>query len=249
MANLRFPAGTREITVSINKCLIKAKVIGKGKALVLVHGLGTSSKSWLKNLEAISKCGKVYAIDLPGFGESDKPDKILSPEEQAKILYEWCLQMDLQKISLCGHSFGGEVCLWFAAKYPLMVEKMALVATTGYKYNFSLLKRSFALLQDAVHEPLNFLSTLTDSYIKAGPYRIIRTMQKSNAGILEKLLPGIKAETLLINASEDAVISREESKKLAEIIPGAKLKTIEGHHGIIFDQAKLFNQLICDYLN
>ena len=47
--------------------------VGKGPPLILLHGLGASLITWRDNLEALSKNFRVYALDLPGHGDSDKP--------------------------------------------------------------------------------------------------------------------------------------------------------------------------------
>ena len=86
--NLNIPI--ERMNVDVNGLRMHALVAGEGRPLVLVHGLGTSAMCWEHNVEELSRCGRVYAVDLPGFGESEAPTTTLSAEELAERVIAWC---------------------------------------------------------------------------------------------------------------------------------------------------------------
>jgi pimeloyl-ACP methyl ester carboxylesterase len=239
----------RHLTVPVDGVLVRATVTGSGPPLVLVHGLGTSGRCWKHNLAALGGCATLYVVDLPGFGESDKPEAILAPEQLAGVLMRWCLAMGLHKASLIGHSLGGEVCLWFAATYPTMAERVIVAGSTGWP-RASLAHRLKGLVVDGFREPLAFLPTLVRAYAKAGPIRMVRTMQASEPERLVRELSRIAAPTLVVWGARDPVITLDEARSMANAIPRGRLAIIEqGAHGIIFDAPARFNKLVCRFLS
>ena len=86
--------------------------VGAGPPLVLIHGLGASTFTWRHVVPALAKRHRVIAIDLPGFGRSDKPrDQAYSAASQAALVAAFLRKADLRSVTLIGHSFGGTVAL------------------------------------------------------------------------------------------------------------------------------------------
>jgi pimeloyl-ACP methyl ester carboxylesterase len=98
--------------VSGSTVRIKYYRFGSGEPVLLLHGFGLSSYTWLKVAEALSKDHTVVIPDLKGFGLSDKPpDTRYSPLDQAEIFRRFILEQDLKGITVVGHSLGGAVAL------------------------------------------------------------------------------------------------------------------------------------------
>ncbi|MDB5101827.1 MAG: alpha/beta hydrolase fold protein [Cyanobacteria bacterium RYN_339] len=238
----------RHVTVPVDGLLLRASISGSGPPLVLVHGLGTSGRCWTHNLDALSRFATLYVVDLPGFGESDTPDEVLAPDRLADSLMRWCLAMDLQKASFLGHSLGGEVCLWFAARYPTMVDRLIVACSTGWP-RMSLAHRLRGLVLDGVREPMHFLPTLFEAYAQAGPLRMLKTIQASRPEALAMEMATISAPTLVVWGGRDPVITLDEARAMAIAIPKARLAIIEeGAHGLIFGAPRRFNRLVCQFL-
>lgn len=108
---------------------IHAVVGGEGNALILVHGFGDSNswQTWVRNVDALSMVARVYAVELPGYGESDKPAEPLSAQEHALALCDLMDAEGLAQASLVGLSWGGQVVQEVAVKYPERVDKLVLV--------------------------------------------------------------------------------------------------------------------------
>lgn len=85
---------------------------GKGLPLLLLHGLGESIFTWHEILPALAARNRVVALDLKGFGHSDKPDDgAYSADDQAALVARFILERGLSDVTLVGHSFGGTVAL------------------------------------------------------------------------------------------------------------------------------------------
>jgi len=85
---------------------------GQGQPLILLHGYGASTYSWRHVLPYFSKSYRVIAIDLKGFGLSDKPtDSDYSVLEQSRMVYEFIKVHRLENVVLAGNSLGGAVSL------------------------------------------------------------------------------------------------------------------------------------------
>jgi pimeloyl-ACP methyl ester carboxylesterase len=85
---------------------------GAGDPIVLLHGFGASSYFWRKIIPALSANNRVIAIDLKGFGRSDKPvDGRYAVTEQSKLVRAFLQERGLSNVTLVGHSLGGAVAL------------------------------------------------------------------------------------------------------------------------------------------
>ena len=107
-----FDMDTGKRTYTHNGINIKYIDRGSGPTMVLIHGFGASFYSWREIINKFSENYRVIAIDLKGFGLSDKPeDSNYSVKEQSNIVKSIIKINDLKDIILVGHSFGGAVSL------------------------------------------------------------------------------------------------------------------------------------------
>ena len=119
---------------------------GKGKhAVVLIHGIGGCIEFWQSQVEALSKYFTVYALDMVGFGLTDKPDAPYGYRYFTRFLADFFKASGIKKASLIGHSLGGGICLQFTVYYPEMVEKLVLVSSGGLSRRFTLALRILTL--------------------------------------------------------------------------------------------------------
>lgn len=101
------PVGAGEDAVKL-----AVHISGKGRPLIFLHGLGASSYTWHKIAPNLAKSYQVIAIDLKGFGKSDKPlDGRYSIFDQARLVQDYIVRNNLQGATLVGHSYGGGVAL------------------------------------------------------------------------------------------------------------------------------------------
>jgi len=103
----------------------------KGTPVILIHGLGASADIWMYNVEALAKQHQVYALDLVGFGRSDKPGPSFSPFDYAPFLDDFINALNIDRVSLVGQSLGGGIALPYAIQFPKKVDKLVLVDSAG----------------------------------------------------------------------------------------------------------------------
>src|SRR5262245_46038829 len=101
---------------------------GQGPVTVLVHGLGGFAESWRGTLEALGPYSQLIALDLPGFGQSAKPNRHYTLGFFSKVLEEFLEALAVERVRLVGHSLGGAVALAFAMAHPERVERLGLLA-------------------------------------------------------------------------------------------------------------------------
>ncbi len=107
-------------------------VLGDGKSTaILVHGLGGHIENWEDNIAALAQGRRVYALDLAGFGRSDKPQHRFSIPYFTEFVKEFMIVQDVDKAALIGESMGGAIVLQFTMQYPHQVEKMVLADSAG----------------------------------------------------------------------------------------------------------------------
>ena len=102
----------------------------RAPAVVLVHGSGLSGRYMVPTAGELTRDFRVYVPDLPGFGDSGKPAKVLDVSELADWLSDWMLAIRLERASLLGNSFGCQVIADLAARYPARVERAIIQGPT-----------------------------------------------------------------------------------------------------------------------
>lgn len=107
------------------------RVAGSGPPLVLIHGIGDNSATWLPIITHLARRHLVIAPDLLGHGESDKPRADYSIAAYANGVRDLLGVLGIQRATLVGHSLGGGVAMQFAYQFPERTERLVLVGSGG----------------------------------------------------------------------------------------------------------------------
>lgn len=105
--------------------------MGSGPALLLIHGIGDRSDTWLRLIPILAREYTVIAPDLLGHGQSDKPRADYSVAGYANAMRDLLSVLDIERVTVVGHSLGGGVAMQFAYQYPERCERMVLVSSGG----------------------------------------------------------------------------------------------------------------------
>jgi pimeloyl-ACP methyl ester carboxylesterase len=105
--------------------------LGTGPVLVLLHGLGCTHRTWLPVIDALARRYTVIAPDLLGHGASDKPRADYSIGAFANGVRDLLTVLDVDRVTVVGHSLGGGVAMQFAYQFPERTERLVLVGSGG----------------------------------------------------------------------------------------------------------------------
>jgi pimeloyl-ACP methyl ester carboxylesterase len=226
---------------------------GKARAILLVHGIGADgARDYRDHINWLQESFHVIAVDLPGFGQSDKSNSLYSPINYVGVLKYIADRFLGRPFVLVGYSMGALVSLRYAATYPRDVERLVLISAPGVLHRHATTSRYLASLMGVSQkefESLGWLSRLPgkiltplerlnvdpqtvlsspqlrESVLGADPAKIAGLAAVSDD--LHGVLPDVRAETLIIWGGRDTLAPLRTGKVLARKLPRAQLLVIE----------------------
>src|SRR4051812_43839182 len=168
---------------------------GSGPVLLLIHGIGDDSSTWDPVLDDLARDHTVLAPDLLGHGGSDKPRGDYSIGAYANGMRDLLSVLDIDRVTLVGHSLGGGVAMQFAYQYPERTERLVLVGAGGVAQSVTPALRAASLpLADLLLPMLRWPGVRFQTEL------VLRTLQHLDTGL------GRDAEDLvrLVDALPDA---------------------------------------------
>jgi pimeloyl-ACP methyl ester carboxylesterase len=126
----------REVTPSLEFRTIHGyrrafRIAGSGPVLLLIHGIGDNSTTWEAVQDKLAQRFTVIAPDLLGHGQSDKPRADYSVAAYANGMRDLLGVLDIERVTVIGHSLGGGVAMQFCYQFPQLVERLILVSAGG----------------------------------------------------------------------------------------------------------------------
>jgi len=250
-----------EKKIIINSLTTNYKISGTGEPLLILHGWGGSSDSWIGVQEILAKQGyKVICPDFPGFGKSFIPPEIWGIDDYTKWLSDFVISQNFKKFFLLGHSFGGRIAIRFAKDCPEKLKGLILCDSAGIKPKLGVKTRItffIARIGNAIFtsKPLiRFKDTARNLFyifLRHRDYaKAEGTMKEIIKKVLEEdLLPDlskIKTKTLIIWGKEDKIVPVNQAHIFKEKIPDSKLEIIPkvGHSPHLEVPEKLFEILL-----
>lgn len=105
--------------------------VSRKTPVVMIHGLNNSRHSWACVAPLLAQDRKVYLLDLPGHGDSDRPDLGYELEWYARTVARWIEKIGLESADIVGHSFGGGVAQMLLLECAERVRRLVLIAAGG----------------------------------------------------------------------------------------------------------------------
>ena len=118
---------------------------GVGESVLLIHGLGASIETWEPTLPVLAKRHRAIAVDLVGFGYTDKPAARYTVDYLVDFLCNFMDTVGVDRAAIVGHSMGGALALRMAIRHPQRVGKLVLVDAAGLSGKASLPQRLLSL--------------------------------------------------------------------------------------------------------
>lgn len=200
----------------------------RGPVILLVHGLGLSSRYMVPVAQHLSPYFDVYAPDLPGFGKSGKPHHVLTIAELATTLVAWMDEMSLTRAVALGNSFGCQVIAEMATLYPQRLEQSILVGPTIDPHARTTSSQSGRLLKDIAWEPLSLLPLNLRDYLACRPARLWHTYRFALKDAIEQKLPRMSLPTLVVRGGRDPIVSQRWAEEAAALLPAGTLAVVPG---------------------
>ncbi|ORV07856.1 alpha/beta fold hydrolase [Mycobacterium celatum] len=140
----------REVTPSLQFRTIHGyrrayRIAGSGPVILLIHGIGDNSTTWEAVHARLAQRFTVIAVDLLGHGQSDKPRADYSVAAYANGMRDLLSVLDIERVTVVGHSLGGGVAMQFAYQFPHLVERLVLVGAGGITGDVNLVLRLASL--------------------------------------------------------------------------------------------------------
>ena len=149
--------------VAIHGHDVAFRTAGSGPVLLLVHGMASSSATWLPVFPSLAASFTVVAPDLLGHGGSAKPRSDYSLGAFASGLRDLLVMLGHDRVTPVGRSFGGGVVMQFAYQFPEMCERMVLVSSGGLGNEVNVMLRVLALPGTEYVLPFAFKSWIHDT--------------------------------------------------------------------------------------
>jgi pimeloyl-ACP methyl ester carboxylesterase len=131
--------------VKVNGKNIRYWLEGEGAAVILVHGLACSAEFWQYTVGPLSDQYRVCALDLLGFGRSDKDIGEFTLSHGASFLADFMDALEIERATLVGNSLGGVISGEFSAQFPERLDKMILVDSAAFGRELQLLLRLWSV--------------------------------------------------------------------------------------------------------
>jgi 2-hydroxy-6-oxonona-2,4-dienedioate hydrolase len=212
-----------------------------GTPVVLVHGMVISGRYMVPTAEELAPLCPVYAIDLPGYGDSVKPSAILRLPELADALAAWMDAMRFPSAHLVANSFGCQVLAEFALRHARRVDRLVFQGPTVDPMARTVLKQLGRLLRNTPSEAGGLGWITAVDYVKAGMRRIRATMRMAIEDRIEDKLPGIAAPTLVVRGGKDPLVPQEWADEVVRLLPKGELRVLPGlGHTINYTAPKEF---------
>ena len=244
---------------TVDGATIHYEIAGDGFPLVLLHGIGSTSRSWRRQLAALSPDFKVIAWDAPGYGGSSDPAGKPSIVFYADRLRGLLDALRIDRIYLLGHSMGGAVAQEFYRAHPDCVRALILADTR------------YAGSREALEPRLKMIRTMSPSELAAArapkllrrsaPQELVREtisiMSEIRAAGYEfaaialaesdtrDVVRNLHVPTLLIWGAEDEI-----TPLWKELPSGARLEVIpNAGHLCYVEQPEIFNRIVRGFLS
>ncbi|MCU1432114.1 MAG: putative hydrolase or acyltransferase of alpha/beta superfamily [Actinotalea sp.] len=195
---------------------VSVREAGSGdEGVVLVHGIGVSSRYFAPLVELLAASGRVLAPDLPGFGASSRTEHDLTIEEHAAVVAALIEESGLQRPVVLGHSMGAQVAAELAVQRPDLVGRLVLVGPVVQAGTRSVARQAWRLVRDYRYETraVNAI-TLTD-WFRCGLRRYVRTLGPMMGYPLEQRLAEVSVPVVMVRGERDLVAPLEYLELLA----------------------------------
>jgi 2-hydroxy-6-oxonona-2,4-dienedioate hydrolase len=195
---------------------------------VFVHGIGVGSPYMVPTMERLAPWHRAYALDLPGFGRSEKPPRTLDVPELADALAAWIDGRAVERPALVGNSFGCQVVVELAARGAGHARCLVLLGPTMDRLARNRRQQTLRWLSNARFERPAQLPLLIRDYAAAGLRRTLATFRCGLRDHIEEKLPRVTVPVLVMRGGRDPIVPQRWAEEVARLVPSGRLVVVPG---------------------
>ena len=243
---------------------------GEGYPIVFLHGSGPGTTGWSSfspNIAEIAKTNHVYAVDMPGWGESDTPTDEQGRDQTAQLI-AFLDELGIERAALVGNSMGGAISLQTAISHPERVSHLIMMGgpapganmfaagdgpTEGLKVLLAARRDPSPQMMKALVRIFCFNKAMATDEL-ADLRSVAANAYPEHFSAFYALTPRdllkISAPTVLVHGRDDRVVPFEQSLRNLSAIPNSRLLLINGcGHWAQIEHAAEFNRVVVDFID
>ena len=191
--------------------------------VILIHGLVIASRYMLPTAHHLAPLCPVYAIDLPGYGRSDKPASSLTLPELADSVVEWMGALSIPRAHFAANSFGCQVLSHLAVRHPQRVDRLVFQGPTVDPAARTLLRQAGRIIRNSREESPRLGLLMAKDYWQAGIKRIVATIRMALEDRIEERLPLINAPALVMRGARDPLVPQAWADTVTRLLPHGRV--------------------------
>jgi 2-hydroxy-6-oxonona-2,4-dienedioate hydrolase len=196
--------------------------------VVLVHGLGVSSRYMKPLADELERSFRVFAPDLPGFGSAPTPERALDVRELAVALRALMERARIDNAIVVGNSMGCQIMVELADLWPESMCAAVLLGPTIDATAKHPLAHIWRLFKDQFREPATLVPMQAFDYLRNGPLRTWDTFQHALRHDMLGRIDRIRVPSVIMRGEHDEIVSREWVEMLASRMPRARVVEVPG---------------------
>ena len=263
-------------SIDVNGIATNYHDVGSGSPVLLIHGSGPGVSAWVNwrsVLPRLSQEHRVIAPDVVGFGYTEyRPGTVYNRALWQSHVIGLLDALGLEKVSIVGNSFGGDVAMWLAIDVPDRVHRMVLMGSSAVTFDLTpeldevwgldvtadAMRRAlslFAYNQDLVTDEL--VETRLRAYARDGVHEAYLSMfpaprQRWIDSLASDPVEVAKVThpTLVIHGRDDAIVPVSVAYRIFELLDNAQLHIFGAcGHWTQVEYARTFAELVADFLH
>jgi pimeloyl-ACP methyl ester carboxylesterase len=217
--------------------------------IVLVHGIGASSRVMRRLIAELGADYPVFAPDLPGFGMSEDPAHVLDAEGHAEALRQWMASAGIDGAAVLGTSYGCQVAVELAIRDPERVDALILSGPTFDPAARDARAQLRRWLRSTWRESPMLVPHVVRDFLDCGPFRFQRTFELALDELIEEKLPQVDVPALVVRGERDPIVPQAWAKRVTELLPNGELRVIpKAGHALHFSAAGALADAVYDFL-
>jgi len=237
------------------------------ESIVFVHGFFPSALgSWKEAMQLLPVKYHTYALDLRGYGQSEKVKDGFTIPQFAEDIYNFSQEIGIEQFTIVGHSMGGAIAQQFALDYPEVLRSVVLVASVpahGRPWAVNTGQQTQLIRTNTSPEALRGFMTnifskppteqrlqeIINDYLVMGEDAYLLSRDAFNLFNQESRIGEIKLPTLVVAGEKDTAIPVDELQRTASGIAGSRFEVCTGlGHCLHIEDGQRFVNLLISFI-